>query len=92
MIGTNGTCHPLANLLRHLYQLTTGPHPGPTLRLGGNSADNSAYLNGTGPLPAGIRYRIGEEDLKAYQVFASTTAREANVSYIIDTNFGSYAK
>ena len=88
MIGSDGGRAPLATLLRHLHELTPGPHPGPTLRFGGNSADDSAYLNNSDPLPAGIGYRINETDLAAYTTFVTRTAAKANLSLIIDTNFG----
>jgi hypothetical protein len=90
MIGEMGASAPLATVLGHLYQLTAGPHPGPTLRLGGNSADNSAWMaEPADPLPKGITYAITAKDLSAYATFASRTAREkANVTFIIDTNFG----
>ena len=84
----DGRNAPLGVLLRHLRDLTAGPHAGPTLRLGGNSADDSAYLNRSEVLPPGIDYAIGEKDLDAYVTFGSETAREANVTFIIDTNFG----
>ena len=81
--------HALATLLRHLHDLTPGPHPGPTLRFGGNSADNSAWLDHPdAPLPTGCNYGITQRDLSAYVNFASRTAAAANVSLIIDTNFG----
>ena len=89
MIGAAGDSAPLATLLRHLHDLTPGPHPGPTLRFGGNSADNSAWLDHPdAPLPTGCNYGITQRDLSAYVNFASRTAAAANVSLIIDTNFG----
>ena len=89
MIGEDGGSSPLATLLHHLYDLTAGAHPGPTLRFGGNSADDSAWVAHKGsPLPDGISYGIAEEDLAAYTRFTSETALAANVSLIIDTNFG----
>lgn len=93
MIGETGESEPLATLLGHFHGMTAGPHAGPTLRFGGNSADDSAWL-GDGaappdPLPAGISYAITKKDLEAYTTFASRTAHvSANVSLIIDTNFG----
>jgi hypothetical protein len=33
----------MANALRNFYELTPGPHAGPVLRLGGNSADTSCF-------------------------------------------------
>ena len=90
MIGEAGESAPLATVLGHFYQLTAGPHPGPTLRLGGNSADNSGWVSDPAdPLPKGITYGITTKDLNAYTTFASQTARDkANVTFIIDTNFG----
>lgn len=37
---------------------------GPNLRIGGNSADESAYTSG--PLPPGDTYRITDADLLSY--------------------------
>ena len=90
MIGEAGDSAPLASLLRHLHDLTTGSsHPGPTLRFGGNSADDTAFLeHPDDPLPPGCSYGVTEKDLAAYVTFASKTAAAANVSLIIDTNFG----
>eukprot|EP01052_Picozoa_sp_SAG31_P046198 SAG31_NODE_8736_length_1397_cov_1.622496_2_plen_153_part_01 len=93
MIGEAGGSNGLATLLAHFYDLTAGPHAGPTLRFGGNSADDSAWLPGAagGPLPEGISYAISEKDLDAYATFAGQTAAKANISIIIDTNFGTSA-
>jgi hypothetical protein len=92
MIGEGGATTSLANLLHHLYALTAGAHPGPTLRFGGNSADDSAWVTDKAPpLPDGISYGITAQDLAAYTRFAGETARAANVSFIIDTNFGTSA-
>eukprot|EP01043_Picozoa_sp_COSAG02_P036654 COSAG02_NODE_2699_length_8207_cov_2.313518_6_plen_505_part_00 len=89
MIGEDGRAAPLATLLHHLYALTAGAHPGPTLRFGGNSADDSAWVaEKAPPLPDGISYGITAQDLAAYTRFAGETASAANVSLIIDTNFG----
>jgi len=87
MLGPTGESAPLATLLRHLHALTAGAHAGPTLRLGGNSADDSAWLGAAPvkPLPAGISYQILPADLAAYTTFAAKTAAAANVSIIIDT-------
>lgn len=92
MIGEDGGTAPFATLLHHLYALTAGAHPGPTLRFGGNSADDSAWVaEKAPPLPDGISYGITAQDLAAYARFAGETASAANVSLIIDTNFGTSA-
>ena len=89
MIGERGDSAPLATLLNHWSKLSAGAHAGPTLRFGGNSADDSGWSDDpAAPHPAGISYAITSADLDAYAAFASTTAAEANVSLIIDTNFG----
>ena len=89
MIGQDGGSKPLATVLQHLHGLTAGPHPGPTLRFGGNSADDSAWMTDpTAPLPHGCSYAITSADLAAYTAFAGQTAAAANVSLIVDTNFG----
>jgi hypothetical protein len=51
----------LANALR----TASGDAQGPNVRVGGNSADESAYVP-TGPLPANISYRITDADLRTY--------------------------
>jgi hypothetical protein len=88
MIGERGNSSALAALLRHLYRATSPPHAGPTLRLGGNSADDSCWHTAAPAHAQACGYIIGDADLAAYIAFAEDTAKEANVSYIIDTNFG----
>jgi hypothetical protein len=87
MIGEKGSSTPFAQMLRNLYELTPSPHPGPVMRLGGNSADGSCFKTNQ-TLPPQCKYVITGQDLAAYKVFASNTANDCNVSYVIDTNFG----
>ena len=89
MIGTDGNEKRFAQLLRNL-DLTPGPHSGPVLRLGGNSADSSCFqpADNPGSLPPGCRYKITDADLNAYARFAEETAKDLNISFVIDTNFG----
>ena len=51
-------------LMQQLQELNGGA--GPNLRIGGNSADTSAYVKGGGPLPDHATYRITEKDFAAY--------------------------
>lgn len=90
MIGENGTNAALGQLLRNLYHTTLGAHAGPVLRLGGNSADGSCYASDISgqQLPAKCKYAITAKDLAAYKTFALQTAKDCNISYVIDTNFG----
>ena len=89
MIGSRGNSSALAAVLHHLYSATAPPHEGPTLRIGGNSADNSCWHTAaSGHTKLQCRYVIQDADLEAYITFAAVTAKKANVSYIIDTNFG----
>jgi hypothetical protein len=116
-------------VLSTLRSAAPQPHPGPTLRFGGNSADTSGWSDDpAAPRPPGMcvcpcllasarchhppppvsmhcwlliscaagprgtrrsNYAITRADLEAYTAFASQTAlAKANVSLIIDTNFG----
>jgi hypothetical protein len=86
MIGDDGNKLSYAQCLRNLAQLTPGPHAGPVLRLGGNSADGSCYdmANKT----VGCKYEITANDLASYYNFAANTASDVNVTYTIDTDFG----
>ena len=80
---------PFAQALRNLHALTPGNHAGPVLRIGGNSADDSCFVaQGAPPPPAALcRYNItAAVDLAAYRTFAARTARDANVSFVIDVN------
>ena len=88
MIGLAGNRTSLANVLHHLYALTARPHAGPTLRLGGSSADESCWHTVAPAYGAVCSYAIQDADLNAYVTFAKSTAASANVSFIIDTNFG----
>lgn len=56
---------------------------GPAIRVGGNSADESAWVPAPAPLPANTTYRITDADLDAYA--AAVPAWEGSV--IIDTTF-----
>ena len=54
----------LARLVNALRE-AAGDERGPMVRVGGNSADESAYVP-TGDLPNGTTYRISDADLEAY--------------------------
>ena len=74
MIGEDGRSTPLATLMQHLYAMTVGSHPGPTLRFGGNSATTVPDVDKAAPSP-GISYGITDHDFAAYTQFAGQTAR-----------------
>ena len=56
---------------------------GPAIRVGGNSADESAWVPAPAPLPANTTYRITGADLDAY----SAAVPAWNGSIILDTTF-----
>jgi hypothetical protein len=98
MIGTaSAPRHALAQALKNMAELTAGPHPGPILRLGGNSADSSCWhtVNSGGTCTRTrdhvktsspcCAYNITEKDLEAYAEFAKIAP---NISYVIDTDLG----
>jgi hypothetical protein len=69
-----------ANLMRVLQRESNGR--GPSLRVGGNSADKSVFLP-SGELPPNTTYRITQEDLAAY----AAALPGWNGHAVIDTNF-----
>ena len=74
-----------AQLLANLHSQSGGPHPGPTLRFGGNSAEESCYAATGIPPPnsSHCTHKITAQDLSAYRRFAEIAP---NISYVIDTN------
>eukprot|EP00041_Stephanoeca_diplocostata_P032809 m.1062510 g.1062510 ORF g.1062510 m.1062510 type:complete len:503 (-) comp24215_c0_seq18:1654-3162(-) len=89
MMGEDGDRVAFANLLEELYKKSSGAHAGPNLRIGGNSADESCFRKTLRQkMPDGCSFFINETQLLAYKRFASSTAHAANVSFVIDTNFG----
>ena len=93
MIGTaDAPRHSLAQALKNLAALTPGPHAGPILRLGGNSADSSCWHTAssgghcvakrggvTKSVPC-CSYNITDRDLQAYSAFAKIAP---NTSFVI---------
>ena len=69
-----------ANLMRALQRASGGR--GPSLRIGGNTADHSVFLP-TGALPPNTTYRITQADLDGYA--AALPAWDGRA--VIDTNF-----
>ncbi len=57
---------PFINLLNLLRNVSGPDSPGPSIRIGGNSADKSVYYEGPPPLPPNQTYAITREDMKAY--------------------------
>ena len=76
----------VTNLLGALRSLSSGPQPGPVLRLGGNSADASCFVDGDTKMPAGCSYRITQAHLAEYLAFARRD--DLNLSFVLDVNFG----
>jgi hypothetical protein len=78
----------VAALLRQIRELTPGRHPGPVLRIGGNSVDSSCYVDDDADaLPPSCAYRITRESLRQYAAFAQS-APDLNLSYVLGVNFG----
>jgi PPE-repeat protein len=69
----------LASLFNALRE-ASGDAQGPNVRVGGNSADESAYIP-SGPLPNNITYRITDADLQAY----ATAVSQWNGTITLDT-------
>ena len=85
----------LARGLANFARMTPGPHEGPVLRIGGNSADSSCWLPEVGGppiLPAAAcscGYNLTTADLDTYRAFANLASDlGANVSFVLDTNLG----
>ena len=57
---------PFINLLNVLRNVSGPGSLGPSIRIGGNSADGSVYYEGPPPLPPNQTYAITREDMKAY--------------------------
>ena len=74
-----------AQLLRNLHALSAGPHPGPTLRVGGNSAEDTCFVAAGDAQPNSTHcvQNVTAKDLSAYRRFAEIAP---NISYVIDTN------
>jgi len=65
----SGTARPSwVNLMKHLSAVANGGGPGvgPNIRVGGNSADLSAYVPEPAPLPVNDTYRITAADFQIY--------------------------
>ena len=63
--GLGGSPRPSFAALMNGLRVAMGDAAGPSVRVGGNSADESAWVP-TGPLPTNTTYRIQEADLDAY--------------------------
>lgn len=75
-----------AQLMRNLHGLSGAEgHPGPVLRIGGNSAEDSCFVAAGAPPPnlTHCVQNITMADLNAYRRFAEIAP---NVTYVIDTN------
>ena len=68
--GLGGTPRRSLALLLNALRTAAGDAQGANVRVGGNSADESAYVP-SGPLPANITYRITDADLRAYAAAVS---------------------
>ena len=60
----------------------SGASGGPNIRIGGNSADTSAYVPASEPLPAGDSYRITDADFACY----AATVPAWNGSVVVDVS------
>ena len=80
-IGPNGDNVTYAQALRNLKLGGLGP----ILRIGGNSADYTCYSTGKVP---GCTRNVTDDDLNAYKHFADGPAKDLNLKYVIDTDFG----
>ena len=65
--GSDAARPSLTNLMQLLSDAAGGSR-GPNVRVGGSSADASAFLPADQPLPAGDTYRISDADIAAYRV------------------------
>ena len=64
-LGTAGSLNlPFINLCNVLRNVSSGR--GPSIRIGGNSADSSVYWDSASPLPANQTYAITSADILAY--------------------------
>ena len=83
--GSNPPRRSYAQLLRNLHDLSAGPHAGPTLRLGGDSAEETCFVaaGAAPPNSPHCSHNVTAADLDAYRRFAEIAP---NISYVIDTN------
>ena len=74
--------------LRNFYNLTSGAHEGPNIRIGGDSSDSSCWRSESF-LPKSRQcdcsYNISQDDIHLYQSFH---AQAPNVTFVLGTNFG----
>ena len=74
--------------LRNFYDLTSGDHEGPNLRIGGDSSDSSCWASETSLPQSNGRcdcsYNISSGDIDLYQSFH---AKSPNVTFVLGTNF-----
>ena len=85
-VGVKGDRRSYAQALANLRK-SVGDYAGPTIRIGGNSADASCW--GPDATSLCVSHNITAADLAAYRTFVTTTAKDVNTSLVIDTNFGS---
>ena len=72
-----------AQLLRNLHALSGGAHAGPVIRVGGDSAEQTCFVDSEHPPAPGCTRNLTLADLGAYRRFAEIAP---NISYVIDTN------
>lgn len=80
-----------AQAFQNLYATTAGAHPGPVLRVGGNSADDWCFHStaDTAPVREGCSGVFNETTLQQQLAFAKLTSKmDINFKYVIDTNLG----
>jgi hypothetical protein len=66
--GLGGVARPSFATLMNALRAASGAQRGPNIRIGGNSADESAWVPGAAPLPENTTYRITQADLDAYRL------------------------
>ena len=77
------------NALLNLHQTTAGSHPGPVIRVGGNSADNWCFHSTSSilPPPANCSGIFNETTVQQQLAFAKQV-EAIDAKLVIDVNFG----
>ena len=73
--------------LRNFYDLTSGVHEGPNIRIGGDSSDSSCWKSESSLPKSGqcdCSYYISQDDIHLYQSFH---AKSPNATFVLGTNF-----
>ena len=77
--------------LMNTLRAASGSAQGPDIRIGGNSADESAWVPAPAPLPVNTTYRITDADLRAYATavpaWNGTVTIDATLRYGADPSY-----